>query len=113
LIVGILAALSPVADGRGQEEADRGPGRGRCDGYPHLCGDGPGPRGHPGGRQLRDFRVYEVDLRQYFHRAITVSNVVYDQSTGSVSYVITITAPAGIGGADKTLDQAGIWSDGK
>lgn len=75
-------------------------------------------RGHPGippGGDFSDFRVFEVDLTgKYFRPAnYSVSAVTYDRDSGSISYLITVTAPAGMSGADKTLSQNGQWSDNR
>lgn len=67
----------------------------------------------PAGGNFSDFQVYEVDLRgKYFRPAnYSVSPVTFDDDTGSISYLITVTAPAGLRGPDKTLDQNGEWGD--
>ena len=73
-------------------------------------------QGHPGvpaGGDFSDFQVFEVDLRGKYFRAAnySVGPVSYDQDVGSISYLITVTAPAGVPGPDKTLDQDGRWND--
>lgn len=75
-------------------------------------------QGHPGipaGGDFSDFRVFEVDLTgKYFRPAnYSVGAVTYDQNTGSISYLITVTAPAGVSGPDKTLNQSGQWNDNR
>ena len=69
----------------------------------------------PAGGSFVDFRVYEVDLTgKYFQPAnYSVSPVTYDRATGTIGYAITVAAPGCVGGSDKILDQAGVWSDGK
>ncbi len=74
-----------------------------------------GHAGIPAGGDFSDYLVYEVDLRgKYFQPAnYSVSDVVYNQDDGSISYVITVSAPAGVSGDDKTMDQNGRWSDNR
>jgi len=79
----------------------------------YCAATGEGHAGVPAGGDFSDFQVFEVDLRgKYFQPTnYSVSDVVYDQNAGSISYMITVTAPAGVRGPDKTLDQNGQWTD--
>jgi prepilin-type N-terminal cleavage/methylation domain-containing protein len=120
LIVAILAAvLTPMLQRRVNEarwtEGRTGAGA-LATGIRTYCSET--GRGHPAippGGSFSDYRVYEVDLRgRYFQpEDYSVSEVVYNQDTGMVSYLITITTPTGLTGPDKTLDQNGRWSDNR
>ncbi len=71
-------------------------------------------RGHPGippGGDFSVFRVFDLDLTGKYFRPgnYSVSAVTYDQDGGTISYLITVTAPAGMRGRDITLDQNGKW----
>jgi type II secretory pathway pseudopilin PulG len=120
LIVSILAALlAPLMTAKVRDakwsEGRAGAGA-LATGIRTYCAEtGTGHPAIPAGGSFADFRVYEVDLTgKYFQPGnYSVSPVVYDRNTGSISYLITVRAPASIGGADKTLDQAGTWSDGR
>ena len=120
LIVAILAALlAPMLTARVREakwtEGRAGAGA-LATGIRTYCAEtGTGHAAVPPGGSFVDFRVYEVDLTgKYFKPAnYSVSPVAYNIATGSVSYIITIAAPACVGGAHRTLNQAGVWSDGR
>lgn len=120
LIVGVLAAvLAPMMRSRMSAarwtEGRAGAGA-LATGIRTYCVEtGKGHPGVPAGGDFSDFRVFEVDLRgKYFSPAnYSVGPVTYDQVTGSISYLITVTAPTGVGGPDKTLDQDGQWNDNK
>ena len=120
LIVAILAAvLAPtmtakVRDARWSE--GRAGAGALATGIRTYCAEtGTGHAAIPAGGSFADFRVYEVDLTgKYFKpENYSVGDVAYDLNTGSISYLITVTAPAGVGGPDRTVDQTGVWSDGR
>jgi len=120
LIVAILAAvLAPMMQRRVQAakwtEGRAGAGALATGIRTYCAATRQGHLGIPAGGDFSDYLVYEVDLRgKYFQPAnYSVSDVVYDQDDGNISYLITVTAPAGIGGSDKTLDQHGQWSDNR
>ncbi len=120
LIVAILASiLAPLLTARVQQakwtEGRAGAGA-LATGIRAYCAEtGTGHAPIPPGGSFVDFRVYEVDLTgKYFQPAhYSVGRVTYDMANGSVSYVISITAPGCVGGPDRTLNQAGVWSDGR
>ncbi len=43
----------------------------------------------------------------------SIDSLTYTAATGAIDYTITVTAPAAVGGADKSLTAAGVWSDGR
>ncbi len=120
LIVAILAAvLAPLMQRRVNEakwvEGRAGAGA-LATGIRTYCAQTrQGHAGIPAGGDFSDYLVYEVDLRgKYFRPAnYSVSDVIYDQDDGRISYLITVTAPAGLSGPDRTVDQHGQWSDNR
>jgi type II secretory pathway pseudopilin PulG len=120
MIVAILAALLAPMMGNRINEAKWTEGRTGAGtlatGIRAYCSEtGQGHGAIPPGGDFSDYRVYEVDLRgKYFQPAdYSVSDVAYDQATGSISYLVTVAAPPGVSGPNKTLDQSGRWSDGR
>ncbi len=62
-----------------------------------------------------DIGIENADLQgKYFNvGCYAMSDVSYTAATGVITYTITVTPPAAVGGAAKTLDQTGAWSDGR
>ncbi len=118
LIVGILATvLAPMmqrrVDAAKWSEGRTGAGSLATGIRTYCAATMEGHPGVPAGGDFSDFQVFEVDLTgRYFSPAnYSVGQVDYDPSTGSISYLITVTAPDSVHGPDKTLDQNGQWND--
>jgi type II secretory pathway pseudopilin PulG len=120
LIVAILAAvfapmIRPGIDAAKWTEGRAGAGL-LATGIRAYCVEtGHGHPEIPAPGNFSDFQVFTIDLRgKYFTPAnYSVSEVIYDEDSGSMSYLITVTAPAGVSRPDMTLNQNGQWSDGK
>jgi type IV pilus assembly protein PilA len=62
-----------------------------------------------------DIGIENADLAgKYFAVGnYSIDSLSYTAATGAISYTITVTPPATIGGANKSLDATGTWSDGR
>ena len=62
-----------------------------------------------------DIGIENADLQgKYFNvGCYAISDLSYTAASGAIAYTITVTPPASIGGAAKTLNASGTWSDGR
>ena len=124
LIVAILAAvLAPMLTGRIREakwtEGRAGAGtiatalRAYCAETGVDYSSTAGITGASGAYDFVGITDADLDGKYFDVTCYDVAGIGYVAATGVVSYTISVTAPACVGGGTKTLSATGAWSDGR